>query len=85
MDTIPSEILKSTFKNRYLNKANELGDDGKGFDYLLDEIVQANASCRALKTKVQILENNQTKYQEHIAKLLEQLGMIKDWWRIWKK
>ena len=85
MDTIPFEKVKSTFKNRYLNKAKELGDDGKFFDYLFDELVQANASCCALKTKVQILENNQTKYQEHIAKLLEKLGMKKDWWKLWKK
>ena len=85
MDTIPFEKLKSTFKNRYLNKAKELGDDGKVLDYLFDELAQANASCCALQTKVQILENNQTTYQEHIAKLLERLGMKKDWWRIWKK
>ena len=85
MDTIPSKILKSTFKNRCHNKATELGDNGKVFDYLFEELVQANAYCCALQTKVQILENNQTKYQEHIAKLLEKLGMKKDWWRIWKK
>ena len=85
MDTIPFEKLKSTFKNRYLNKAKELGDDGKVLDYLFDELAQANASCCALQTKVQILEYIQTKYHEQIANLLEQLGIKKDWWRIWKK
>ena len=85
MDTIPFEKLKSTFKNRYLNKAKELGDDGKVLDYLFDEVAQANASCCALQTKVQILEYIQTKYHEQIANLLEQLGIKKDWWRIWKK
>tara|TARA_A100001011_G_scaffold204386_1_gene212658 strand:- start:192 stop:362 length:171 start_codon:yes stop_codon:yes gene_type:complete len=56
MDSIPFEKVKSTFKSRYLNIANELGDDSKVLDY-----------------------------QEHIAKLLEQLGMKKDWWRPWEK
>ena len=50
MDSIPFEKVKSTFKNRYVNKANELEDDAKFLDY-----------------------------QGHIAKLLEQLGMKKDW------
>ena len=85
MDTIPFEKLKSIYKNRYLNKAKELGDDGKVLDYLFDELAQANASCCALQTKVQILEYIQTKYHEQIANLLEQLGIKKDWWRIWKK
>ena len=85
MDTIPFDKLKSTFKNRYLNKAKELGDDGKVLEYLFDELAQANASCCALQTKVQILGYIQTKYHEQIANLLEQLGIKKDWWRIWKK
>ena len=85
MDTIPSKILKSTFKNRCHNKATELGDNGKVFDYLFEELVQANAYCCALQTKVQILEYIQTKYHEQIANLLEQLGIKKDWCRIWKK
>ena len=33
MDSIPFEKVKSTFKNRYLNKANELEDDAKVLDY----------------------------------------------------
>ena len=45
MDTIPFEKVKSTFKNRYLNKAKELGDDGKVLDCLFDELATANASC----------------------------------------
>lgn len=75
MDTIPLEKLKITFKNRYLSKANELGDDGKILDYLLNELAQAFISCCVL----------QTKYQDHIPKLLEKLGMKKDWWKLWKK
>jgi len=43
VDTIPSKILKSTFKKRDHNKATELGDNGKVFDYLFEELVQANA------------------------------------------
>ena len=85
MDSIPFEKVKSTFKNRYLNIAIELGDDAKVLDYLFDELATANASCIALQTKVQTLEDNQKTYQGHIAKLLEQLGMKKEWWRPWKK
>ena len=52
MDSIHFEKVKRPFKSRYLNIANELGDDSKVLDY-----------------------------QEHLDKLLEQLGMKKDWWR----